>query len=945
MKLGLEQELVINVTLQLASVNETVTVTARGTVVESTVVGLRERIEPTTIENIPLNGRQFLDLVQLVPGTAAKPPDNQDGSDATVLGGRSITNAFLIDGMQNTDNLTGNFKEFFIPDAIQEFNVNVAGFLPEYGLASGAVINIITKSGTNQLTGRAFLFARNDSLDSSNVQGQAVPALQRYDVGGTVAGALVKDRTWFFDAIENLHEKRGINLDLSQVPDIIKSGFATPSTGGVEPFDAKPITRRFTNFGKVNHRISASHQLFLSGNVNHNTLDKFVRPSGGGAFISPPAGSISMPSTASDIFETIFSVNGRETSFFANSHGLIESSFRYLHGNNEENTQKGGGSADEISLLTFGANGRFWNTNYPLVGAQKTLDKRFEWGEDLSYFAGKHSPKFGVRVNHLSLSGFFRAPTLNIIGNTALIDRYKELGMDLSSQQSPYVLAGDPNYDIKDTVYSVYAQDTWQVASNFSINGGIRYDYETLFSSAQTNFAPRFGLTFDPWKNGKTVFRASGGLFYDAELLNPALRIADLGGMTFGRFSFQSIPRGASFWNNPAINAFGPLQASGTRFLANPNFFSYILPAGTTASSGNISVTGKGQPYIIYDLLGIPVPDPRTPPVLDINSIPTLTNGKLTAQQALDVLNNFFPSRFPQFFYVAPSLAGQTIRQGLLAFKSGTENPLVDTIQTIQEPFKTPYVASLNFGVERELFGEISIDGQYFFRRGRDLLARRVINLRDTPISNTCIGNTVDGQPCNSQLVPIGFSNVNAATIALRKRQSHRYSFLLSYTYTHAIDNFGTLNTRGPANFNLNNEPEIEVGRSLTTPLHVVAFSGNYTAPAAIDIAGVVHASSGRPFNAAGLPQDSDGDGNFDDRLWQSTSKGQFTTDKILTVDLRLAKSFGPRTGRITFMGEFFNLFNRANPLTVNRTFGPTIGQTIQPTPGREMQLGVRVDF
>ena len=79
------------------------------------------------------------------------------------------------------------------------------------------------------------------------------------------------------------------------------------------------------------------------------------------------------------------------------------------------------------------------------------------------------------------------------------------------------------------------------------------------------------------------MIRGSGGMFYDAGLLNPALLHRELGGMTFGGFSFQSLPRGGSFFNNPALNAFGPLQAGGTRFLANPDCFSYILPAGTTA--------------------------------------------------------------------------------------------------------------------------------------------------------------------------------------------------------------------------------------------------------------------------------------------------------------------------------------------------------------------------
>jgi len=169
---GLEQEVVVNLTLQLAGVQETVTVKEAVPLIEGTISGLRERIDPQTIETMPLKGRQFLDLVALVPGTAPRPPDVEEGAEVSVLGGRSTTNGFLIDGMQNRDDFSGGFKEFFVQDAIQEFNVNIAGFMPEHGLASGAVINIITKSGTNDFKGRAFLFTRNDALDASNVPGR-----------------------------------------------------------------------------------------------------------------------------------------------------------------------------------------------------------------------------------------------------------------------------------------------------------------------------------------------------------------------------------------------------------------------------------------------------------------------------------------------------------------------------------------------------------------------------------------------------------------------------------------------------------------------------------------------------------------------------------------------------------------------------------------------------
>jgi hypothetical protein len=899
---------------------------------------------------MPLNGRQFLDLVQLVPGTAPRPPDVEEGAGATVLGGRSTTNGFLIDGMQNRDNLSGGFKEFFIQDAIQEFNVNIAGFQPEYGLASGAVINIITKSGTDNLSGRAFFFGRDDALDTSNVDGQPPPPLRRSNVGGTLGGALRKAKSWFFYAAENLHETRGINLDLRQLPEIITSGFATPSFGGREPFDAKPITRRFTQFGKVNQRLSASNQLFVSSNWNRSSNDTLVRPPGTG-FISPPSGSLSLPSTASDVRENIYSASIRDTAFLANNRGLLETSLHYVHGAFRENTDRGGGATDEISLLTFGTGGRFWNTNFPLVGAQQTINSRLEWGEDLSFFKGPHSTKVGFHVDRLAASGFYRTPTLNIIANTVLTNRYRELGMDLSNQQSVRQLLpvnGREGYDISDTVLSAFAQDAWDVSSHIKINAGVRWDYETLFGGSGTNFAPRLGITWDPWKNGKTILRASGGLFYDAGLLGPALLAPELGGSTIGLFSFWNLPRGGAFFNNPALGANAPLQAGGTRWLANPALFSYLLPAGTQLSSGGISLTGRGDPYIVYSTLGINVPDPRSPPILNATTIPTLTGGRLTPQQAIDLLNATFPSPlgFPQFFYVPAKFAGQVMKEGTLAFKFRTADVVQEDIQSIQRPFKTPYVVSLNLGAEREVMSGMSLDVEYFRRQGYNLLARRVANLGDIPVSSSCLGNTVDREPCNRQLQPIGFSRVHAATVALRKRLEHRHSFLLSYTYTHAIDNFNTLNqSGGGGNFTLNNQPDLDIGRSLNSPEHVFVLSGIYQAPAGVEVSSVLRATSGRPFNAAGLPVDTDGDGNLDNRLI-TTKKGEFLTDPFAELDVRVAKSFAlARRAKATLLAEVFNLFNRANPRLVNTFFGPTIGETTEPLPGREFQLGLRFEF
>ena len=190
--------------------------------------------------------------------------------------------------------------------------------------------------------------------------------------------------------------------------------------------------------------------------------------------------------------------------------------------------------------------------------------------------------------------------------------------------------------------------------------------------------------------------------------------------------------------------------------------------------------------------------------------------------------------------------------------------------------------------------------------------------------------------------------DANVFTLSVKKRLSHRYSFLANYTYTHAIDNFSTLRVPpkgGETNFLLNNHPELDIGRSLNSPTNVFVASGMYRAPSGIDVAGILKASSGAPFNAAGGGIDTDGDEIFDNRLI-GTAKGAYLTDPFVQLDTRFAKELriGGRRN-IVISADIFNLLNRANPFRVNTALGSTIGQTIEPLSGREIQFGFRLDF
>ena len=953
-RLGIDEDLEVNIVLALEGVEEAVTVIGESPVVDVKDSGLSGSIKPEVIDNMPLNGRQFLDLVLLVPGTAPRPASSGQGSGATVFGERSVTNSFLVDGMENNDDFTRDFSEFYIQDTIQEFKVELGGYAPEFGRASGAVANVITRSGTNDLQARLFLFGRDDALDSSNVEGQDPPDLRRTEVGGFLGGPIKKDKTWFFGAGQRFKETRGNNFDLAQVPAIIESGWFSP-TSGAEDFNVNPTARRITAFGKINHQFTSTSQLLGTININLGQQNDEI-PAQDRRQLPGPPGTIALPSIASDVENNSYSATTRHTKFFGNA-GFLESSFRYLRTRFQENTEKEAG-AETVAAATFNALGQaqFWLLNAPNAAGADRLQERYQIKETYSSFrdtsSGSHELKLGVDYNRVNLNRNFVPVQTAIVANTMFENVFNQI-QDVSTVefQRGVTTFQDNRTRTKahNNIIALFGQDAWEVAPGLTINAGARYDYASLFGDDKNNLAPRVGIAWDPKKDGATVIRASFGIYYDQNILELAAAVPELGGIQEAGWSFQSIPRGGSTFQNPLIGAFGPLQAGGTRWLANPKFFSYILPEGVTKSSGGITITGKGQPYVVYDLLGIPVTDPKNPPILAYDSIGELTGGRLTPEEAVRILNDFFPgASCDQFVWDEGAPEGSIVgNDRFLDFLFRQCAPGIDRINTLERPEKTPFTRSFNAGVERRLFADFSVDAQVFVRRSRDLLAGRVVNLLPEPVGPGCLQNTTTGI-CNNQTQYIGFLDANVFTLALKKRLSHRYSFLGSYTYTDAVDNFSTLRVPplgGETSFLYSNHPELDIGRSLNTPNHVFVFSGLWQAPYGVDVSGILRASSGAPFNAAGLGQDSDGDQIFDNRLL-GTEKGGYETDPFFNIDVRLAKVFQlGGGGRLTGLVELFNLTNRANPLRVNNALGPAIGTTVEPLPGRELQIGIRYDF
>ncbi len=213
LEITLNRTLRFDVILEVTSVKEVVEVYAAPPLLETSSSSEGVTITPQQIVDMPLNGRNYLDLMQLVPGVAINRQADLKSDNATpVLGERANNTGFLIDGLSNQNELNGGAAAQFNQDTIAEFQVITTGYKAEFGHASGGVVNVITKSGTNDIHGLASAYHRNNAFDSSDISGKGVPYLLRWDYDLAGGGAMVRDKAFWFASAEGIHENRQLNF-------------------------------------------------------------------------------------------------------------------------------------------------------------------------------------------------------------------------------------------------------------------------------------------------------------------------------------------------------------------------------------------------------------------------------------------------------------------------------------------------------------------------------------------------------------------------------------------------------------------------------------------------------------------------------------------------------------------------------------------------------------
>src|SRR5438067_7499364 len=212
--LVIEQTAIIAFTLKPAAVAETVVVTAESPMVDTTRSDVSTAVSTQQIQDLPVASRRWIDLAMLTPGTSQ---DNirgffYRGNVNIGAGTREYSNAFVVDGVNNTWAEMGEPRQNFAMDAIQEFKVSTSTYKAEYGLATGGLVSVVTKSGTNQIHGSGLLFVRDASVTAKEFFQSEKPDYRRYQYGGTFGGPIAKDKTHYFFEYEGMQEEQFVTV-------------------------------------------------------------------------------------------------------------------------------------------------------------------------------------------------------------------------------------------------------------------------------------------------------------------------------------------------------------------------------------------------------------------------------------------------------------------------------------------------------------------------------------------------------------------------------------------------------------------------------------------------------------------------------------------------------------------------------------------------------------
>ena len=870
-KLLINQALRVDFKMEVGAETQTVDVGAEASPVESVNPTLGQSITGRVLTNMPLNGRDMLDLALLQPGVTESNDDNAGAGNYSIAGGRTDSVTFLLDGGLNNDLLHNDNVLDPNPDAVAEFKILASDYTAEYGRNGGGVISIVTKSGTNQLHGSAFEYLRNRFLDANDYfnKQQGLPRLdlKRNQFGGTLGGPILKDHAFFFAAYQGQRQVEGLPLIDSPVftTQELQGNFSTsgpnstPDPGvraflQANPYFAQPngnvdqaiidpskfgaVAQAYINHGLISSTSTGLLSTDLPSNDNRNELttkfdvnlnpkDKLSATLGWNRAGDPYAGTLNP-----DPFATVpgFPSVNKKSYYFMNlaytrvfTPTLLNEFHFVAHRTNFHHDYPGANLPTGLKLgvgitpdLWTGPTNIFFDNGFDVglseLGPTDYIENTFSWTDALTWTRGKHNWKFGAGFSPYQQNlvyAYYVNGEFDFDTGTSTATGNDFADFLLGIPDSFYE---GPNAvsNIRSKSTYAFGQDEWHLTKNLVLTFGLRYEYNTPKYDTE-------GRSFSivPGAQSHRFVNAPPDLIFPGDPGAPR-------GVNFPqRTNFA--PRFGFAWD--------PTGSGKTSIRGGVGIF-YDILKGEDNLQFNGEIPFYNEPGLYFNpvdsLPSCPSPNGCTSPITYMQQPYQNACNFNAAGNCISLgVQNTFPS--------TPPPSNVTFNQFLPLNTSGA-------VFIVAPHLRTPYVYQYNFSLQRNLVADTVLEANYVGSSGRGLTSLRDINPFVLDTTNRVLNNPngncgqYQGVVCYGPLPE--FQNVSnadynalEASLTRQPKESHigTVYYTFAYTYAHNIDNasgFRQRNSQVPAynshQFNASGDSDVR---------HRISLSGGWDLP------------------------------------------------------------------------------------------------------------------
>jgi hypothetical protein len=546
-----------DLTLAVGNVSEAIEVSSDAPQIETVSPTVGQTISQRTVQEIPLNGRHFVDLGLLIPGSVTPPqngfltaPLRGQGSFAfNTAGQREDTVNYMVNGINLNDQVQNQITFQPSINTVSEFRVDNSTYSAQYGRSSGAIVNIATRSGANTYHGEVFEFLRNEALDARNYfnpTSQRQSPFKRNQFGAAFGGPIIKDKTFFFLSYEGLRQRQGLTINQQVLTNAQRTAVTDPVSQKLLPLIPQANDPTGTLFiGSAVAPVNIDQGTAdVSHNISNNDRLHFYYAYQRDLRIEPTLQGNNIPGfgdTRSSARQ-IMTIN--ETHSFSPSVlnefrlGFNRINITFAPNNLTDPSSLGilNGKSGNVGLPQITINGPGLNFGGPTGFPQGRGDTTAVISDSLSWLRGKHSLKLGAELR--------RFYNNNFTSDTGTLGFLNVADFQAGRPNAFTVTLGNSPSRIVQGALGMFAQDNYRVAKNLSIELGLRWDWfmtpnEALgrfvnfdpttdslarvgqpYQNNALNFQPRVGFSWDVFGTGKTVLRSGYGLMADQPITN-----------------------------------------------------------------------------------------------------------------------------------------------------------------------------------------------------------------------------------------------------------------------------------------------------------------------------------------------------------------------------------------------------------------------------------------